>query len=166
MASRFFKTEKDHFVFSCFRGFLIVGVLCAAAFAQAPDRTQTEALARRATDRLQALQREADRLASDERTLLGDLRKLEVERQIKAGELKQIDDEIGRVQTERAATVARMDALQSAADAERPRLRARVVEIYKLGQQPYLRLLLSTSDFRRVGQASRTVAALAVLDRE
>src|SRR6185312_9011016 len=44
----------------------------------------------RATDRLQALQREADRMASDERTLLGDLRKLEIERQLRAEELKRV----------------------------------------------------------------------------
>src|SRR5258706_171858 len=44
------------------------------AAAQVPvERARTEALARRATDRLQALQREADRLASQRRTLLGDL---------------------------------------------------------------------------------------------
>src|SRR5215471_16275614 len=67
-------------------------VLTGLASAQVPDRAQTEALARRATERLQALQREADRLTSDERTLLGDLRKLEVDRQIKAEELREVED--------------------------------------------------------------------------
>ena len=52
----------------------------APLLAQQPDRARTEALARRAGERLQALQREADSLAAQERTLLGDLRKLEVER--------------------------------------------------------------------------------------
>ena len=47
-----------------------------------------------------------------------------------------------------------------------PRPRARLVEIYKLGRGRYLRLLLSTSDIRRVGQATRTVAALAHIDRD
>ena len=47
--------------------------------AQQADRARTEALARRATERLQTLQREADQLASDERTLLNELRKLETE---------------------------------------------------------------------------------------
>src|SRR5450631_3743912 len=65
--------------------FVVVG-------AQAPaERARTEALARRATERLQALQREADRLASEERTLLGDLRKFEIERQLRSEELKQLD---------------------------------------------------------------------------
>jgi murein hydrolase activator len=134
--------------------------------AQEPDRSRTEALARRATERLQALQREADRLASEERTVLGDLRKLEVERQLKAEELKQIDADIAGVQTELADTTARAAALQSEETAQRPQLRARLVDLYKLGPHPYLRLLLSTSDVRQLGRAARTVAALAAIDRQ
>src|SRR4051794_23072425 len=57
--------------------------------AQAPDRARTEALARRAGERLVALQREADRLAREEGTLLNNLRKLEVERQIRTEEFRQ-----------------------------------------------------------------------------
>jgi septal ring factor EnvC (AmiA/AmiB activator) len=38
--------------------------------------------------------------------------------------------------------------------------------MYKLGQARYARLLLATSDFRRLGQAARTAAALAKLDRD
>ena len=65
---------------------------------------QTEALARRAADRLQALQREADRLAAEERTLLSDLRKLEVERQIKVEELKRVERDAAKVAGELDAT--------------------------------------------------------------
>src|SRR5438046_10589063 len=57
-------------------------VLASPGLAQQPERARTEALARRASDRLQALQCEAERLASEEETLLGDLRKLEIDRQI------------------------------------------------------------------------------------
>jgi len=42
----------------------------------------------------------------------------------------------------------------------------RLVEIYKLGQGRYLRMLLSTGDLRQLGQSTRTVAALAKLDRD
>ena len=130
------------------------------------ERARTEALARRATERLQALQREADRLASEERTLLGDLRKFEIERQIKSEELKRLDADAAKVQTELDATAARMDALAASSRAELPDLQQRLVEIYKLGQARYLRLLLSTPDLRRLGQSTRTVAALAKLDRD
>jgi len=134
--------------------------------AQAPDRARTEALARRATERMQALQREADRLASEERSLIGDLRKLEIDRQMKAEQVKQIDAESAKVEADIEATSARMDTLQASEQAERPELRARLVEMYKLGQARYLRLLLSTPDVRRLGQTARTVATLAKLDRE
>jgi murein hydrolase activator len=138
----------------------------AAAAAQTGDRARTEALARRATERLQALQHEADRLAADERSVLNDLKKLEIERQIRAEELKRVDADTAKVQAELNATVDRMTTLDRSSRAEAPQLQARLVEIYKLGQARYLRLLLSTPDLRRLGQSTRTVAVLAKLDRE
>jgi septal ring factor EnvC (AmiA/AmiB activator) len=146
--------------------FCIFAFLPAVLWAQAPDRTRTEALAQRAGERMQALQREADRLASEERTLLGDLRRLELERQLKAEQLKQIDADTAKVQADLDASTARTESLTQSEAASRPELRARLVEIYKLGQARYARLLLSTPDLRRVGEASRTVATLARLDRE
>jgi len=134
--------------------------------AQQSDRARTEAMARRAAERLQALQREAERLASEERTLLGDLRKLEVDRQLRVEELKQIDRDTAKASTDLEATNARMQTLQQSERATVPALRERIVEIYKLGEARYLRLLLSTPDLRRFGQATRTVAAIAKLDRD
>ena len=151
---------------SCLRVFVFSWLPFCAVLAQTPERARTEALARRATDRLQSLQREADRLAAEERTVLGDLRRLEIERQLKAEELKQIDADVATVQAELSATAAGMQTLEGVDAAQRPQLRARVIELYKLGRNPYLRLLLSTADFRQLGRASRTVAALAALDRE
>jgi murein hydrolase activator len=133
---------------------------------QQNDRTRTEALAARASQRMEALQREADQLATQERTLLGDLRKLELERQIKIEELRQLDAEASQVESERAAITQKLMKLQAEDDATRPDLEARLVEMYKLGQARYARLLLSTSDVRRLGQAARTAAALAKLDRD
>jgi septal ring factor EnvC (AmiA/AmiB activator) len=140
--------------------------LYVAAAQLLPERARTEALARRATERLQALQREADRLTSDERTLLGDLRKLEIERQLKSAELKQVDDDAAKLQMRLDESSTRMEALQASSRAELPELQQRLVEIYKLGQARYLRLLLSTPDLQRLGQSTRTVAALAKLDRD
>ena len=130
------------------------------------DRARTEALAQRAAERLQALQREADRLASQESTVLTELRKLEVERQLKAEELKRLDADAARVGAELNTTSERIARLEQAEAAEVPVLRARLVEMYKLGQARYLRVLLSTPDLRRIGQASRMVAAMAKLDRD
>src|SRR5438552_13929810 len=58
----------------------LVAVTSGVFVAQQADRTRTEALAQRAADRLRALQREADQLAAQERSLLTDLRKLEIDR--------------------------------------------------------------------------------------
>src|SRR5258708_7111833 len=168
MANRFSKKKPEstqraqRMLFSAI--FAISAVF--SGIAQTPERTRTEALARRAADRLQALQREADRLASEERTLLGDLRKFEIERQLKSEELKRVDADAAKVQVELDETSARMDALQEAARAELPELKERIVEIYKLGQARYLHLILSTPDLRRLGQATRTVGARAKLDRD
>src|SRR5205085_1203160 len=78
------------------------------------DRARAEALARRATERLQALQREAERLASEERSLLNDVKKLEVERQLRAEELKRVEADAARVQADLDATSARMAAPEAA----------------------------------------------------
>ena len=138
----------------------------APLVAQQGDHARTEALARRAADRLQSLQREADRLASEERTLLGDLRKLEVDRELRAEQLKQADADVRTVQGEIDATGERITRLEQQDRSERPDLRARLVETYKLGQGRYLRLLLAASDLRSLGQATRAVAVMAKLDRD
>src|SRR5256885_15202795 len=134
----------------------IVALMTASLVAQPPERARTEALSRRAAERLQALQREADRLTADERTLLGDLRKLEIDREIKAEELSQIAAEGARVAADLTANQDRTRLLEEQEATSRPELRARLVGIYKLGQGRSLRLQLSTSDVRQVGQASRT----------
>jgi septal ring factor EnvC (AmiA/AmiB activator) len=144
---------------------IVVGAVVGLT-AQTPDRARNEALARRATERLQALQREADRLASQARTLLGDLRKLEIERQLRAEDVKRVAADAAKVEAELAATAQRMQSLESSQRKEEPELRARLVEIYKLGQARYLRMILSTPDVRRLGQSTRTVAVLAKLDRD
>jgi septal ring factor EnvC (AmiA/AmiB activator) len=145
--------------------------LCAAAVAWGvvataqDERARREALAARAAARLEALHREADRLASQERTLLGELRKLEVDRQIRLEELKRLDADAADVERDLSATSERLSELQAVESAARPDLEARLVEIYKLGQARYARLLLSTTDVRQLAQAVRTAAALAQLDR-
>src|SRR5438105_9235306 len=137
--------------------FAVFAFLAASASSAAQtDRARAEALARRATERLQALQREADRLASEERSLLNDVKKLEVERQLRAEELKRVEADAARVQADLDATSARMAALEGASRAETPELRARLVETYKLAQAPYVRLLLPTSELRQLRESTGT----------
>jgi septal ring factor EnvC (AmiA/AmiB activator) len=144
-------------------------VLAAAclAMAQAPaDRSQTEALARRAAERLAALQREAESLATQERTLLAELRKLELDRAIKVEELEQVERDVAGVQQKLAAATARTEALQGEAERQRPDVEARMVQLYKLGRAGYWRLLLDVNNLREIGRAYRTAAALGRIDRD
>jgi TolA-binding protein len=66
---------------------LVVCALAAGvtlmAQAPAPDRKAADLAAQRAAERIRALQKESEALASQERTLLVELRKLEVERALK-----------------------------------------------------------------------------------
>src|SRR5436189_246145 len=93
--------------------------------AQTADRDRAEALAQRATDRLQALHREAERLASEETTLLGDLRKLEVDRQIKTEQFRQVDVQYRRTAADLTGINQRVHQLEDRDRAQRPALRAR-----------------------------------------
>jgi septal ring factor EnvC (AmiA/AmiB activator) len=136
------------------------------AQSQPQDRSRAEAAARRATERIRALQREADALASQEQTLLVELRKLEVERQLKSEQLAQIDREMQDTQRKLAEAGTRADVLRKTADAERPDVEARLVQLYKLGHAGYWRLMLDVDDLRSVGRAYRTAAAMTRIDRD
>ena len=71
--------------------------LTSLAFAQAPSRPRPTDPAKRAADRIRALQRESEELAARERTLLVELRKLEIDRQLKAEEVTKYEREASDV---------------------------------------------------------------------
>lgn len=131
----------------------------------APDPNAADA-AQRAAERIRALQRESEGLASQERSLLVDLRKLEVERELKSAELANVERELRETRTKVTATIARAAVLRDSADTERPGVEQRLVQLYKLGHAGYWRLLLDSSDLRAIGRAYRTASALNRLDRE
>ncbi|MDE3153526.1 MAG: peptidoglycan DD-metalloendopeptidase family protein [Acidobacteriota bacterium] len=141
----------------------------ALAFAQGQSRdqarTEAETQAQRAAARIQALQQEADALATQERSVLGDLRTLEVERELRAAEERQARAGAAAVAAQVADERQRIEALQQSAAQIEPALQARLVELYKLGRGGYTRLLLSTRDLRELGRAYRMVSALSARDR-
>ncbi len=144
----------------------VAAAVVAVLSAQPPAREAAEGMARRAAERLRVLQQESERLASDARTLLGDLRKLEVERQIRAEELNRAEAEAAAAVADLKTLDAEVRRLEAENLAERPALEARLVDLYKLGQGRYLRLLMSTGDARQLAQATRMVAAIEERDRE
>jgi septal ring factor EnvC (AmiA/AmiB activator) len=148
------------------RATLAILALSLAVSAQDADRARTEALAARAAQRLKILHQEADQLASEARTLLGDLRKLEIERQIKQAEFLELDAQASEAAAELAALDDEVRRIEATEARERPEIVARLVELYKLGGARYLRMMLSLSDIKQVGQATRMVATVARRDRD
>ena len=130
--------------------------------AQQSPTTSTTA---RATERIRALQREAEALAGQERTLLGDLRTLEVERDLRAEEARKLDAEVDAVARQVEDATRQMASLDEAIQAARPALHARLVDVYKLGRPGYARVLLGVNDLRDIGRATRMLSALAQFDQ-
>jgi septal ring factor EnvC (AmiA/AmiB activator) len=128
--------------------------------------TPAEALRQRAADRIRALQAEAASLASHEKTLLGELRRLEIERDLRTMELERIEPEIAALETQVVTTSADLDALDQKLRAQQPALAARLVDTYKLGRAGYVRLWFAVDDLRALGRAYRLVSALARIDRD
>jgi septal ring factor EnvC (AmiA/AmiB activator) len=143
-----------------------VALAVCALTAQTSDRARTEAQARRVSDRLQALQHEADDLATQERTLLTDLRRLEVERRIKNEQVKQAEADAEQAAQDLGTIGNQIDALEAQDTASRPALEARMVELYKLGSAGYVRMLMNVADLKEFGRAYRMVSALAAIDRQ
>jgi murein hydrolase activator len=153
----------------CRHGFLILAasLISAALAAQQPGPgRRPQSPADRAAERIRQLQRDAEALVAQESQLLVELRKLELERQIKIEEIGSI--ERGQKQTARQLedAAARASALQLIAEADRPDVEARLAQLYKLGRAGYWRLLLDVDDVRSLGRVYRTAAAMTHLDRE
>jgi septal ring factor EnvC (AmiA/AmiB activator) len=148
-----------------------VVLLAAGAALAAQAQTPTppgpaDAARQRAAERIRALQRESDALAKQERTLLVELRKLEVERALRTEELATIERDLKETKAQVETTSARAAALGAVAETERPGVEQRLVHLYKLGHAGYWRLLLEADDLRTIGRAYRTASALNRLDRE
>jgi len=105
------------------------------------DRDRAAAAAKRAEDRLRTLRKEADALAAQQRTLLADLRRLELERQIAVEQLAKVERE--RVDVQRQLDAARglrsSGALESLSsplqDAARLRLRHPAMSLRELAER-------------------------------
>jgi murein hydrolase activator len=148
---------------SLFANLLLYPLITAQA--PTPDRDRAAAAAKRTEDRLRALQREADALAAQERTVLVDLRKLEVERQISIEQLNRVEREQADVQRKLDAAESRAAALAQAAATQLPDVEARLEHLYKMGRAGYWRLLLNVDDLQALGRAYRTASTLTEVDR-
>lgn len=144
----------------------MVIALGAGLAAQTADRGRTEAAARRVDDRIRALQNEADALAGQARTLLGDLRRLEIDRELQIERVRQAQAAIARGQAAVANTFERLRSLEEERAAQLPDLQTQLVDVYKRGRAGYARLLFGGSGAREFGRATRAVAALMNINRQ
>ena len=132
--------------------------------AQSPDRAVTDATARRVNERIRALQAEADRLASQSRTLLGDLRQLEIQRDIAAETVKTANATLAQAQAALQQATDRLTALDQQRESQLPDLKVRLVDIYKRGRGGYAQMLLDVHGMREFARALRAVAALTTIN--
>lgn len=146
---------------------LTVAALSAQQPARAPEAREDDpaALVRRAEQRIAELQAEADRLAKSAGTLLGELRALEIQREIQAEALKKAEAERAAITAQRDRAAARVAALEAERVASTEGVAERLVAIYTRGRGGYVRMLLQADDLRALGRMTRGVAAVAQLDR-
>jgi septal ring factor EnvC (AmiA/AmiB activator) len=122
-------------------------------------------MARRVSDRVRVLQREADRLVGEARTLVGDLRRLEIERDLAIERLSQAEAGVATAEGDLKALAKRFAALEQTRVASLPDLTGRFVELYKRGQGSYARMLAGVRDPREFGRATRALASLSHINR-
>ena len=123
------------------------------------------ALVAQANRRIRELQAESDALAAQSRTLLNELRTLEVQRQMKAEDVKKAEATLAALDSAQQAASARLAALEAQRVAESPGVKERLVEIYKRGRGGYVSLLLRAEDLSAIGRMVRGVASVATLDQ-
>jgi septal ring factor EnvC (AmiA/AmiB activator) len=129
------------------------------------SKDDADALAARAADRIKALQRESDQLAAQSRTVLTQLRELEVTRALRAEELTAVTGRLSALNGKVAASETRVAELERQRVARTPALEGRLEALYKRGgTDGYVRLLLETAQGRDLARASRGVVALARIE--
>ena len=139
--------------------------LCLCGLTLPLTAQDPQSQAARAEARIKSLQAEADRLAAQARTVFGELRRLEIDREIKQAEAAKAQTELARVTADRDRTEARLKALEATRIAQTPGVRERLIELSKHGRAGYVQLLLSSNDVRAIGRMARGVAAVAEMDR-
>ena len=112
-------------------------------------------------ERRAALEQELTRMRGEEKSLLGEVERLELELSLRSEELTEIQITLRRTRAELDATVARVGQLEKSLAEARPALARHARALYKLGDMSYVRLLLSIdrpSDFFRGYRLVTTLA--------
>jgi septal ring factor EnvC (AmiA/AmiB activator) len=143
---------------------LLLPVLAAVA-AAVPAGGGGDRLAR-VRERRTALERELARLRGEEKSLLGEVERLDLEVRLRSEELREAQIVLQRTNEQMDATVRRLRDLEASLAAARPVLAARARALYKLGDLSYLRMLLSVDRPSDMFRGYRFVTALARRDNQ
>ena len=140
-------------------------LLCGAFVLSLHAQDDAKAQAARVAARIKSLQAESDKLAVQARTVFNELRRLELDQEIKQQEVAKVDLELAKVTVARDRVEKRVDDLAALRVAQTPGVNERLVELSKRGRSGYVQLLLAADDVRALGRMARGVAAVAELDR-
>ena len=144
---------------------LILSLLIAAgAASQSPAPSDAGTPAQRIADRIRVLQAEAARLAGESGTLVGQLRKLEVERDLRSEQSRAAEQALAESRAALQATSERLVTLEAQRVAQLPGIQAQLVDIYKRGRAGQARLLFGAEDLREFVRATRAITALAAIN--
>jgi septal ring factor EnvC (AmiA/AmiB activator) len=135
------------------------------AGAASPAAARKPKAAAEIRDRLRLLKSESDGLLNQQRTLLVDLRRLDLDRQMKATQIEETESTIGGLEVSLADKQERIARTEAALAAAKPGIRDRILRIHKLGRLGYTRLLLDMDDVRTFKRTARVVSLLARRDR-
>jgi septal ring factor EnvC (AmiA/AmiB activator) len=153
------------------KGWWAAAALAAAASgvaAQAPPSGVADGDPRlqRIRARKDALARDLAKLRGQEKSLLGDVQRLELEVRLRGEQLRETQAVLLRTNEQMEQSGRRLRELEASLAAARPALAARARALYKLGELSYLRLLLSVERPSDAIQGYRFVSALARRDKE
>ena len=147
---------------ACKAGLVLAALSTAGVLAQQPPETGA---ASQAAARIRELQAEADQLAKISGQLLTELRRFELDRQIKSQDVQKAELELAMLAKSQTALEERLAHIAAERAATTPLVHERLVEIYKRGRGGYLRLLLQADDLQHLGRLSRGVASVSRLDQ-
>ncbi len=119
---------------------------------------------RKVQERRAALEQELSRMRGEEKSLLGEVERLELELSLRSDELTEIQITLRRTRAALDATVARLAGLEKSLAEARPALARHARALYKLGDMSYVRLLLSIDRPADFFRGYRLVTTLARRD--
>lgn len=125
-------------------------------------RAAEAAKAQQATrERIAALTKEADGLKRQSASVLDDLRRLDVERDLQRAREAQARQALSLLEVDLVALTSRQASLRATLEGERPAIAARLRRLQRLGRVGYARIAWNATSARDVGRAARLMNYLA-----